>query len=143
MPEFGNYLKHPEGIGSLMPQVGRLLDLRRALTEFLPPALARSCLIANYRQGKVVIFAESGAVAAKLKLLTPALLSHLTKRAPQVTGLVIEAQPGTPMPPMPAKSARLTQSSAGSLAELAASLPESGLKAVISRMAKRSLPDAE
>jgi len=138
MPEFRSYLKHPEGIGSLMPQVGRLLELRRALVEFLPPALSRSCLIANYRQGKVVIFAENGAVAAKLRLLSPALLLHLVKRAPQITGVVVEAQPARPAPAAPAKGARLTQNGVGSLAKLAAELPESALKTVIARMAERN-----
>jgi hypothetical protein len=142
MREFGSYLKHPESIGSLMPQVARLLELRRALAEFLPSNLSRSCMIANYRQGKVVIFAQSGAVAAKLKLLTPSLLAHLAKRAPQVTGVVIEAQPAGPVAVPFSKAAQLSQNSAETLAQFAAELPDSALKTAIARIALRNRPGA-
>jgi len=59
------FLNQPDGIASLMPQARRLIELRGILSAVLPPSLARWCSIANYKRGKVVIFAASSAVAAK------------------------------------------------------------------------------
>ena len=90
---FSTLLDQAEGIGSLMPQARRLLELRRILAVVLPEPLARSCLIANYRQGKVVIFAANNAVAAKLKLISPKLVQHFSERGVEVTGMEVRVQP--------------------------------------------------
>ena len=132
-----DYLNQPEGIGSLMQQAGRLLELRQVLSEFLPPIFLGSCSIANYRQGKVVIFAENSAIGAKLKLLGPALNEHFMDRGLQVTGVVIEVQPRESSPPHQEKVALLSVRGARALAELAAQLPESELKSSISALAGR------
>src|SRR4051812_46490480 len=55
-------LSGSDGIPSLMPQARRLLELRQLLVELLPEALARSCTVANYKHGKLVVFAENNAI---------------------------------------------------------------------------------
>ena len=86
------YLDNSEGIGSLMPQAARLLELRRQLSEFLPKPLAKSCEIANYKQGKVVIFAENGAIAAKLAHYRPKLINLFSARGIEVTAIEVTVQ---------------------------------------------------
>ena len=125
------------GIQSLMPQAEYLLRLRKILAEALPPNLRRSCTIANYMQGKVVIFAENSAAAAKLKLLLPELQNLLTKRGVQVTGIGIRVQPKEPVERRE-KHALLTDEAVRSLTELAKQLPDSKLKKTISGMARRN-----
>ena len=79
------YTMHPknlrsflaDGISSLIPQAQRLIELRQVIAGLLPTNLRRSSSIANYKQGKIVIFAENSAVAAKLKLLAPGLLKFI------------------------------------------------------------------
>jgi hypothetical protein len=88
----GAYLDSSEGIGSLMPQAARLLELRRQLSEILPKPLAKSCEIANYKQGKVVIFAENGAIAAKLAHYRPKLISLFSGQGMQVTAIEVSVQ---------------------------------------------------
>jgi len=86
------YLDSAEGIGSLMLQAARLLELRRQLAEILPKPLAKLCEIANYKQGKVVIFAENGAIAAKLAFYRPKLISSFTERGIEVTAIEVNVQ---------------------------------------------------
>ena len=86
------YLDSAEGIGSLMLQAARLLELRRQLAEILPKPLAKFCEIANYKQGKVVIFAENGAIAAKLAHYRPKLISAFTGRGMEVTAIEVSVQ---------------------------------------------------
>jgi hypothetical protein len=133
----GALLSQPEGIASLMPQARRLIELRGILAAALPESLARSCSIANYRQGKVVIFAANNAVAAKLKLIGPTLLQHLSGRGVEITGLEVRVQPleGDAQPVE--KAAKLGESALQELDRLWDKLPESGLKNAVGKMARR------
>jgi hypothetical protein len=133
----GAFFSHPEGIEALMPQAKRLLELRITLAELLPESIARSCSIANYRQGKVIVFAENGAVAAKLKLLRPALCDRLSNRGIEVTAMEVEVQPPGLAPKLPEKTATMSTFAAESLTRLSAQLPDSELKNSIGRLARR------
>ena len=134
------YLTQPDGIASLMPQARRLIELRGILAAALPESLARCCSIANYKQGKIVIFAANSAVAAKLKLLSPTLSEALSKRAVEVTGLEVRVQPlnlaGQPVE----KSAKMSAEAVRGLGRLFEQLPDSELKTVLGRIAGREGP---
>ena len=134
-------LNQPDGIASLMPQAKRLLELRRILDAVLPESLSRSCSIANYKQGKIVIFAGNSAVASKLKLLRPTLAEQLSKRAVQVTGIDVQVQPPAPTSQVPEKTSKLTEGASASLARLSQQLPDSQLKNVIVKLARRHSVD--
>ena len=127
------------GIPALMPQARRLLQLRQLLADLLPDALARACTVANYRQGKLVLFAENNAVAAKLRLLSPTLRDRMSNRGVQVTEMEIEVQAPEEARETRIKSALLSGSAVASLAELASQLPDSPLKECVSLMAKTSV----
>ena len=129
------YLVQADGINSLMPQAKRLLELRQVLLEVLPKALADSATVANYRQGKIVIFAANSAIAAKLKLLGPTLKDRFVTRGLQVTALEIEVQPSQDRANATQKSAVLTETARQALSRLASQLTESELKSTISSMA--------
>lgn len=128
-----------DGMYSLMPQAQRLMELRRIAAGALPGNLLRSCSIANYKQGKVVIFAENSAVAAKLKLLAPTLRDHFVKSAIEVTGIDVEVQPTNPPPEAPAKHTHLSPGAAQALSELAEQLPDSKLKSSINALAGQNV----
>jgi hypothetical protein len=124
------------GIQSLLPQAQRLIELRRVLAGVLPPNFRRSCTIANYMQGKVIIFAENSAVAAKLRSMEPELRDQFVKRAIQVTGITIKVQPKAPVPARE-KQIHGSASAARSLMDLADQLPDSKLKTAVYALAKR------
>ena len=129
------YLVQADGINSLMPQAKRLLELRHVLLQVLPKPLAESATVANYRQGKIVIFAANSAIAAKLTLLGPTLKDRFATRGLQVTALEIEVQPSQVTGSMPPKAAVLTDRAREALAVLASQLTESELKSIVSTMA--------
>jgi len=131
------YLTQPDGIASLMPQALRLIELRGILAAALPESLARSCSVANYKQGKIVIFAANSAVAAKLKLLSPALSEELSKRAVEVTGLEVRVQPLNYDSQAFEKSAKISVEGALRLTQLFEQLPDSELKTVLGRISGR------
>lgn len=126
------YLEQPGGINSLMPQAKRLLDLRRVLLEALPATLSGLASVANYRNGRVVIFAANSSIAAKLKLLSPTLKEHFVRRGLQVTAMEFEVQPEARVATPPPKEAFLSPSARQALAKLSSQLPDSKLKTVVS-----------
>jgi hypothetical protein len=128
------YLDQAGGINSLMPQAKRLLELRQVLLETLPAPLAEFANVANFRQGKVIIFAANSAIAAKLKLLGPGLKDRLVDRGVQVTALEIEVQPKQGTAPVPRKAAVLSDAARQALSRLESQLPDSQLKSSISAL---------
>ena len=138
------YLDSAVGIAGLLPQAERLIELRRIYSKLVPQQLLRSSSIGNYKQQKVVIFAENNAIAAKLRLLSPRLVNDFSKSGAEVTGIRIEVQPrqSTEEEAKP-KRAKLSQAGAECLEALAARLPESELKQAVRLMAAERRPAAE
>jgi len=137
----GAFLDRAEEVGSLMPKARRLLRLRQALAPLLPESLSRYCTVANARQGRVVLFAESSAVAAKLKLLAPTLRNRLLQTGEEVTSVVIEVQPPAAREGAQPHKSVLTARAAEELRALAERMPESRLKAALTTLAGRARPE--
>jgi len=135
------YLDQADGVNALMAQAKRLLELRQVLLEALPAQLAGLASVANYRQGKVIIFAANSAAAAKLKLLGPGLKDRFVVRGLQVTALEIEVQPGQPAGPAYRKTAVLSDSARSALTSLSSLLPDSRLKSCIASLAARKVSE--
>jgi hypothetical protein len=131
------FLNQPDGIAPLMPQARRLIELREILAAMLPESLAQWCSIANYKQGKVVIFAANGATAAKLKLMLPTLSVQLSKRGIEVTGLEVCVQPPGSSPQVFEKSAKISSEAASEMARVCEQLPDSELKIALGKLASR------
>ena len=128
------FLDQTEGVAALMPQAERLLKLRKILASLLPDSLARHCSVANYKQGRVIIFASSGATAAKLKLMLPSLREGLSGRAKEVTGLEVVVQAREAEPQVADKSAKMSEAATSTLAAFGDQLPDSELKTAVSRI---------
>lgn len=79
------------GMARFSGHAKRLLRLQRALASVTP--LNRQARVANLRLGTVVIHSLNGAVAAKLKQMTPRLLGVFRLEAAEVTGIDIRVQP--------------------------------------------------
>ena len=134
------YLNSADGIGGLIPQAEKLIELRRIYSKLVPQQLLRSSAIVNYKQQKLVIFAENNAVAAKLRLLSPRLVSDFSKSGIEVTGIRLEVQPRSEKTtPDTAKMARLSPAGAHRLAELASQLPDSRLKQALAKLSTRGV----
>jgi hypothetical protein len=129
------FLNQTEGIAGLMPQAECLIRLRAILASLLPVSLARRCSVANFKQGRVVVFASNGAAAAKLKLMLPALLEQFSRRATEVTGLEVVVQAPEFGHQLAEKSVKMSAEAAEKLARLSEQLPDSELKRTLSRIA--------
>src|SRR5262245_14407100 len=129
------FLSQADSIAALMPQAERLIELRQILSSLLPETLARRCSVANYRQGRVVIFASNGATAAKLKLMLPSLLEQFSGRATEVTGLEVLVQAPESAHQVIEKTAKMSEAAVSGITELSEQLPDSELKTTLTRIA--------
>ena len=138
----GEFLEQSNQSNSLISHANFILDLRIALAKVLPGELARHCSIANYKSGKLVVFADNNAIAAKLKLLAAALpdkiSGQLQQTGRQVTAVAIEVQPRAPAAVMPGKSVFLSAASAEEIRALSDQVTDSKLKDILTSLASRS-----
>ena len=133
-------LNADESMARLTAHAGRLLKLQSLFEEMAPAALARTCRIANFKSGVIFIHAENGAVAAKLRQITPSLNEDFRSRGVQVTEIRIKVQPldVATHHGLPPKAAVLGDPSRASIARLTASLPDGPLRESLGRFISKN-----
>ena len=82
--------------GDLQPVLAKTRELRalgELVQNFLAPELREPIRVANFKDGKLALLAANSAVAAKLRLLAPALSRFLQERQMQVSLVSVRVQP--------------------------------------------------
>ena len=135
-----DFLNADEAMARLAAHAGRLLKLQRLFEEMVPAALARTCRVANFKSGVIFIHAENGAVAAKLRQITPSLSDGFQIRGVQVTEIRIKVQPLdiALQHSSPAQAAVLGDAGRASIGRLVDSLPEGSLRESLGRFIAHS-----
>lgn len=87
-----------DGLARVSGHAARLLRLQRVFEATAPRPLARGARVANLKLGKLVIHADSGAVAAKLRQIIPTLVDVFKKQSAEVTGIEVKVQPRADKP---------------------------------------------
>ncbi|WP_303783586.1 DciA family protein [Azovibrio restrictus] len=122
----------PERLLERSDQTARVLAHARLLARLeqcfaasIPPGLAGRARVVNYRLGTVVIHAENGAVAAKLRQLGPRLQDIFVKIGLECNQMEVKVQPAqnpgqsitSTVKPISALSARTLSDCAGRMPE--------------------------
>jgi hypothetical protein len=132
------FLKQGDEAGALMAQAKQLLTLRRAMEAVVPPALRPVWQLANFKQGNAILFAANNAVAARLRLLAPALLQACLDRGAAIKDLKVEVQPAAFTPKtQPLKRAHLSRAARDSLQRLERKLGEGELREHVRALVER------
>lgn len=135
------YLDSTEGLAHVAAHAGRLAKLQRAFEEIAPPYLAESSRVANFKLGKIIIHADNGAVAAKLKQMLPSFVDEFCKKGNEVTEIQVKVQPrhAAPQQKPTREAAPVGAGAKADLTRLAQELPTgSRLKDALERLVKRS-----
>lgn len=133
------FLSSTDGAGKLMAHIGLLQKLAHIYTSAAPEHLGKASRVANYKSGTVVIHADNGAVAVKLRQMAPSLANEFSKRGVECNGVQVKVQAleiyhhshEATGHPLPASAGR-------ALTELAAGMPDSPLRAAIETFLKRT-----
>jgi hypothetical protein len=124
-----HYLDNDSGAGRLMAHARLLLDLARRFDAAAPAGLRDVAHIANFKSGKVVIHADNGAAAAKIRQLNQRLCDELSKGGPECNRIEVKVQPRrTPFQSMPSTAKPLSAGACAALNSAAAGLPDGPLR---------------
>lgn len=133
------FLASTEGAGKLMAHARLLQKIARIYQDAAPEHLGKASRVANFKSGTVVIHADNGAVAVKLRQMAPSLASVFSKRGLECNGVVVKVQAieisrhsSTPVyRPLPSGADR-------ALTALADGMVESPLRQAIRTLLKRA-----
>jgi len=127
------------GLTALTQATQRIAALQQLYTACAPPDLIQASRVVNHRNGMLVIAADNGAVAAKLRQLTPRLLKILQKQRAEVTGIRVQVQVEriSATPRMSAKNAILPIDLIDNFEKLSRQVKDPGLRSALAGFAAR------
>jgi hypothetical protein len=121
---------------ALNREIRQLLALQSVLAEVLPGNLATSVRVALVKAGELILFADNGAVAAKLQQMAPRILIFLRQRGYQITGIHLKVQVRVRDNPLPQKHISLSSEARTAIDLLSERLNTSPLKSALSRLGR-------
>ena len=122
---------------ALNRELRQLAALQNALTELLPDYLATSSGVALAKAGELILFADNGAVAAKLRHMAPRILLSLRQRGYEITGIHVQVQVRIRDNPLPQKQISLSSEARSAIDLLSERLDPSPLKSALKRFGRR------
>ena len=134
-----HYLDKDAAAGRVMAHARLLLKLSRRFEAVAPAGLRHSAHVANYKLGTIIIHADNGAVAAKIRQLSQRLSSELSKGGAECSGIEVKVQPRQ----IPSQSTSSTQKplsdkAIGILRSTTENLPKGPLREALDRLLERA-----
>jgi len=139
----GSLLASDASLQPVVEKARQINALSKLCFDFLPPGLARLVRAINVKDRQLVLVAASPAAAAKLKLLSEALLAYLLQHGAQVNSVSVRVQPGAGPDNVAAgrQPRRLSRTALEALQALHQKLPDSparkALKALLDHQLKQ------
>ena len=127
-----------DALGNLAAASRRVQQLQRVYLEAVPAAFSRASRVGWARAGVVSVIASNGAVAAKLRQLTPRILDGFRRHGLEFNSMRIEVQvdagPGKTGAGSPKELPRVALDA---IENALRSVPPSPLRAALQRLARR------
>ncbi|MPZ43404.1 MAG: DUF721 domain-containing protein [Betaproteobacteria bacterium] len=125
-------------LGNLAAASRRLEQLQRIYLETVPAAFSRASRVGSARGGVATIIASNGAVAAKLRQMTPRILDGFKRHGLEFNSMHIEVQADAAVErPGAAGAMRLSPAASSALEEALRTVPPSPLRDALKRLARR------
>lgn len=129
------YFKQLDDAQGIVAEVRRLAALDRACREALPPTLGSQASVGSYLDGRLKIYATTGAVAAKLRQIAPRIAAGLRARGVEVTAIDVQVQAGIGKSAVREEPPRtLPETAVAGLEALRRSMPPSPLRDAIAHL---------
>jgi len=134
-----HYLDNDAAAGRVMAHARLLLKLSRRFEAIAPTGLRHAAHVANYKSGKIIIHADNGAVASKIRQLSQRLCSELSKGGAECNDIEVKVQPRQ----IPYQSTSSTQKpisaeACGILRSTSDTLPKGPLREALNRLLARA-----
>jgi hypothetical protein len=131
----GFLLNSLRDLEAISMRVKHIAALQQAFIDAAPVEVSRWSRVGSETQGTLVLVADNGAVAARLRQSTPRLLAVIRQRWPEITAIRIEVQVVQNSNVKKRQIRRIGATGINNLQGLAASLSDSSpLRAAISKL---------
>ena len=124
---------------ALNRELRQLATLQNALAELLPDELATSSCAALPKAGELILLADNGPVAAKLKHMASRILLSLNQQGFEITGIHVQVQVRIRDNPLPQKQISLSSEARSAIDSLSERLNPSSLKTALKRFGRRNV----
>lgn len=146
-----HYLDKDAAAGRVMAHARLLLKLTRRFEAIAPAGLGQVAHVANYKSGKIVIHADNGAVATKIRQMSQRLCDELSIGGAQCSGIEVKVQPrqiscqstGSTSKPLSARACGTLRSTSENLPNGPLREALDSLLANVARQEEQSEPDSE
>ena len=133
-----HYLDNDAAAGRVMAHARLLLKLAQRFEAIAPGGLGRVAHVANYKLGKIVIHADNGAVATKIRQMSQRLCDELSIGGPECNGIEVYVQPREiPCQSTSSTSKPLSGRACGALRSTSENLPKGALREALESLLER------
>ncbi len=134
-----DYLDADAAAGRIMAHARLLMKLSSQFDAVAPAALRHAAHVANYKSGKLVIHADNGAVAAKIRQMHRRLCDELSKKAPECSDIEVKVQPRQKLGRSSTSTIKpISDAAAAMLAQTTATLPPGPLRSALDSLLQRA-----
>ena len=133
------FLGSGDALARLQDHAARLRRLQGALETALPPQLQGQCQITNLKDGTLVLSANGGAAAVRLRQMLPSLVEHFVRAGHAVQTIKVKVAPPTQVQwRRPPTARHISPEAKAGLSAFANSLPaDAPLRASLERLVQR------
>lgn len=133
------YLDADAATGRVMAHARQLMKLASRFDAVAPGVLRHAAHVANYKSGKVVIHADNGAVAAKLRQMNRRLCGELSIEGMECNDIEVKVQPRqTPVRSTTSTLKPISGKTAGLLRSTVNMLPQGALRTALDTLLQRA-----
>ncbi len=132
------FLESNRDLRHLSQRTRQIATLQRHYQQIAPSSLLQASRVMQLHDQTLILSADNGAVAAKLRQLSTELISLFRTRGCEVTGIQIRVQVRVRPDPATPRPRTLGKNGQKELENLALNLQDSPLKTALKRFAKRA-----
>ena len=133
--ELEQFLNSDAAAGKVLAHARLLIKLSHRFEAIAPTAFRQTARVANYKAGKVIIHADNGAVAAKLRQMGQRLCDELSKGGAECSDIEIKVLPRQiPERIISATQKPLSTKACGILRSTSENLPKGALRDALDRL---------
>ena len=145
--EYGGAARSQEAatatLGGLMQHARTLQTLQDALSKVLPPAMSKSCRVANLNGDTVSVLCNHPSLGARLRQMGPSLINAWRQAGFACSAMEVRVRPGLPedKETAPFHRAPLSTAAADALSALENEISDEGLKAALAHLRQSAKAD--
>lgn len=133
-----NAILKNSALSKMAEKAKELTSIQKIWSEVVPAQLKPFTQAGNIQHKRLTVQVENGAIAAKIKLLLPSLISKLQKQGVEVTSIRVEVDVQSKQDKVAKPTRHLSENASSTLQSLAKQLEGSELGEVLTRLSKRT-----